>query len=163
MYIPQIIGIIHVDSPKIPCTETYAYCYMINEFYLKTLEIIKPTDYDERVISKNKFISHILECRKDIEIAYINFSVRQKEIIQLPENVRDLPEYMTLFNEGQLDWELIKRLSEQELKNLLEKCVGNCPIYVSYVEEYPKTITYRIASNMSCLVMPVDAQGKVIY
>lgn len=130
--------------------------HKINEFYLKTLQVVKPLDYDERAITREGFFEHILDYRKNKEIAYINFFAIPKGIEHVPDHVKEMPEYHTLTKQGQLDWLLIRELNDQQLRHIMEQNMTYRPIHVAYAETYSKTTTYRII-NPAKPVEPTSA------
>jgi len=122
----------------------------INEFYLKVLEVTDPKDFNEQVISLQKFIELVIEYRKEKEIAFINFQTAPNipEIIEkINIEIKNIPEFTTFLTQGQLDWRIIKELSDSELTDIIRNCVSSEPVSVAFSDKGSKIVTYRIESN----------------
>lgn len=115
-----------------------------DNFYLAVLDAAGSTGGYERAISKDGLIDHILEYRKSGEIAYVRFPSPGGSVLGASDHIRRLPEYRTFAEEGQLDWLLMKNLDEAELARLANHCMTGRPVFVSYAEDTPKTMTYRM-------------------
>jgi len=130
--------------------ETKKLTSKINEFYLNVLDKTKPKDFDEQVISLQKFVDLIVKGRQEQEIIFINFQHApdiSRIIEKIDDDVISLPEFSTFKNQGQLDWEIIKTLNDDVLKEIIESCVSYEPVYVAFSSDAGKTITYRIEPN----------------
>lgn len=124
--------------------KTRALSSATDDFYLDVLDVVGSENGYERAISGDDLIDHILEYRKSGEIAYIKFSSPGEQIWRASERIRQLPEYRIFVDEGQLDWLLMKSLDDAELKHVVSRSMTGRPVYVSYVENPPRTITYRM-------------------
>ena len=122
----------------------------INEFYLKVLEVTDPKDFDEQVISLQRFIELVTEYRKEKEIAFINFQTAPNipEIVEkINTKTKNIPEFTTFLTQGQLDWRIIKELSDSEITDIIRNGVGSEPVSVAFSDNGTKIVTYRIESN----------------
>ena len=124
--------------------KTRALSSATDDFYLTVLDVVGSENGYEKAISGDDLIDHILEYRKSGEIAYIKFSSPSEQIWRASERIRQLPEYRIFVDEGQLDWLLMKSLDDAELKHIVSGSMTGRPVYVSYVENPPRTITYRM-------------------
>ena len=120
-----------------------------DDFYLAVLDAAGSEDGYEQAISKDALIDHIAEYRKSGEIAYIRFPSPGGHGLQVSDHARRMPEYRAFAEEGHLDWMLMKRLDDSELARFAIYCMTGRPVFVSYVEAKPKTITYRMINTPS--------------
>lgn len=127
--------------------KTRALSSATDDFYLTVLDVVGSENGYEKAISGDDLIDHILEYRKSGEIAYIKFSSPSEQIWRASERIRQLPEYRIFVDEGQLDWLLMKSLDDAELKHIVSGSMTGRPVYVSYVENPPRTITYRMTKT----------------
>jgi len=120
------------------------------EFYTNVLEKTKPLDFEEQVISLEKFVNLIVKSRKQKQITFINFQSipRSTNVFRIIDaKAKDVTESETFLRQGQLDWKVLQKLDDAELEELIRKCVSNQPIYVAYSDKGPTTVTYRIELN----------------
>ena len=120
-----------------------------DDFYLAVLDAAGPKDGYEQAISKDALIDHIVEYRKSGEIAYIRFPSPGGHELQVSDHAKRMPEYRTFAEEGHLDWMLMKILDDSELARFADYCMTGRPVFVSYVEAKPRTITYRMINTPS--------------
>lgn len=120
-----------------------------DDFYLAVLDAAGSEDGYEKAISKDALIDHIVEYRKSGEIAYIRFPSPGGHGLQVSDHARRMPEYRAFAEEGHLDWMLMKILDDSELARFASHCMTGRPVFVSYVETKPKTITYRMINTPS--------------
>ena len=113
------------------------------KFYLDVVRAVGAGDELEQPILSGEFVDYVLGYRKHKEIAYVKFSHVDKQTWVAPDHVKELPEYKTFMHEGHLDWNLMKKLSDQDLKSLMDCSMTDHPIFVSYSDK-PKTVAYRM-------------------
>lgn len=130
----------------------------VNVFYEHALKTTKPRDFDEITLSLSEFIQNIIETRKKQEIIFINFqTIPDEEYVSktLDEKVKQIQEWGTFLREGQLDWTIIKELTDKQLSDIINHCTRTGTIYVAFSEKGigPKTRTFRIETNSLSFVM----------
>lgn len=113
------------------------------KFYLDVVDAVGAGDELEQPIVSSDFVDHVLGYRKHKEIAYVKFSHVGEQTWAAPDHVKELPEYKTFMHEGHLDWNLMKKLSDPELKSLMDCSMTDHPVFVSYLDK-PKTVAYRM-------------------
>ena len=113
------------------------------KFYLDVVDAVGAGDELEQPIISGEFVDYVLGYRKRKEIAYVKFSHISEQTWVAPDHVKELPEYKTFMKEGHLDWNLMKKLSDLELKSLMDCSMTDHPVFVSYSDK-PKTVAYRM-------------------
>lgn len=131
----------------------------VNGFYNTVSKIVNSRDFDEKCLSLPDFVKDIMTLRQKMEIAFINFqTIPDENLISMivDDKIKQIPEYGVFIREGQLDWAVIRELTDKQLSDIVDNCVKSNTIYVALSEKDrgTKTRTYRIEANSLSSVMP---------
>lgn len=131
----------------------------ISVFYTKVSKMIHSKNFEEKSLSLSEFVKDIVATRHKIEISFINFqTIPDEQVISqiVSDKIKQIRDYEVFLREGQLDWTVIKELTDEQLSDIIDNCVKSNTIYVALSEKDvgTKTRTYRIEANSLSSVMP---------
>jgi hypothetical protein len=132
----------------------------VGEFYKTVLDDMKGKEINENYLSLSEFSDMIIKSKEMDEISFINFSQTQigERIAGIVEKLKDIPEFSTFIETGFLDYSILNKLSNDELKEIIKKIASPNPIYVAFSKkgEIAKTWTYRLTPNSLSSGVPME-------
>lgn len=129
----------------------------IDEFYVSVLQLVGSKN--EQLATKDELSKLITVEKNRKEINFINFftPIPTTKFTDFDETrFRTIPEFSTFVREGQLEWVITKDLSDNTIKDVIDKCASE---KVSIAFSSPATgteiISYRIIPKRISAAIPI--------